>query len=262
MAMSQLGNGLIDAKQYEDALSVMEAELSMGQRLGDDEGDLLIVKGNLSNTYQRLGRSEEALRMRRDVYSRRLRLNGEEHETTFSAAGNYASSLVDLQRFEKAKSLLRRTIPVAQRVLGYSNESTLRMRKVDARALYEDPNATLDDVREAVTTLVEIERTARRVFGSAHPLTTGIGEDLQIARAWLLTMRRNYARALYLAAGATLDDVREAVTTLEEIERIARRVFGGEHLLTKDIERDLRNARAALRARETPPAGDTAEEGN
>jgi hypothetical protein len=108
-----------------------------------------------------------------------------------------------------------------------------------------------------VTTLVEIERTARRVFGSAHPLTTGIGEDLQIARAWLLTMRRNYARALYLAAGATLDDLREAEATLEEIERIARRVFGGEHLLTKDIERDLRKARAALRARETPPAGDT-----
>ena len=131
------------------------------------------------------------------------------------------------------------------------------MRTNCARALYEDPAATLDDLREAVTTLEEAGRTARRVFGSAHPLTTGIGEDLQIARAWLLTMRRNYARALYLAAGATLDDVREAVTTLEEIERIARRVFGGEHLLTKDIERDLRNARAALRARETPPAGDT-----
>ena len=48
---------------------------------------------------------------------------------------------------------------------------------------------------------------------------------------------------------ATLDDLREAVTTLEETERIARRVFGGAHPLTKGIEGDLR---AALRARDAP----------
>ena len=48
---------------------------------------------------------------------------------------------------------------------------------------------------------------------------------------------------------ATLSDLREAVTTLEDAERIARRVFGGAHPLTKGIEGDLR---AALRARDTP----------
>ena len=32
-----------------------------------------------------------------------------------------------------------------------------------------DTGATLDDLREAVTTLEELERTARRVFGGAHP---------------------------------------------------------------------------------------------
>tara|TARA_B100000459_G_scaffold75945_1_gene42271 strand:+ start:628 stop:801 length:174 start_codon:yes stop_codon:yes gene_type:complete len=52
--------------------------------------------------------------------------------------------------------------------------------------------------------------------------------------------------------GATLDDLREAVTTLEETTRIARRVFGGAHPLTIQIEDDLRSARAELRARETP----------
>ena len=50
---------------------------------------------------------------------------------------------------------------------------------------------------------------------------------------------------------ATLDDLHEAVTTLEETERTARRVFGGTHPLTSTIERHLQNARAALRARET-----------
>ena len=68
-------------------------------------------------------------------------------------------------------------------------------------------------------------------------------------------MRWVYAEALYVDAGGTLDDLREAVTEHEELERTARRVFGGAHPLTDWIENSLRNARAALRARETPPPG-------
>ena len=58
--------------------------------------------------------------------------------------------------------------------------------------------------------------------------------------------------ALYKDTDATLDDLREAVTTIEDVERTARRVLGGAHPLTSAIEGDLRNARAALAARETP----------
>ena len=57
---------------------------------------------------------------------------------------------------------------------------------------------------------------------------------------------------LYTAAGATRGDLREAVNTLEEIERIARRVFGGAHPDVATIETALQDARAAPRARETP----------
>ena len=65
-------------------------------------------------------------------------------------------------------------------------------------------------------------------------------------------MRRKYAETLYKDPGATLDDLREAVTTFEDTERIARRVLGGAHPITKGIEGELRDARAALDARETP----------
>ena len=51
---------------------------------------------------------------------------------------------------------------------------------------------------------------------------------------------------------ATLDDLREAVTTLEDVERTARRVLGGAHPLVPQIERSLESSRDALRARETP----------
>ena len=60
----------------------------------------------------------------------------------------------------------------------------------------------------------------------------------------------NYAVALYRDPSATLDDLREAVTTLEDTARIARRVLGGAHPVTEEIEGDLENARAELRARE------------
>ena len=61
--------------------------------------------------------------------------------------------------------------------------------------------------------------------------------------------------ALYMDPSATLDDLREAVTTLEDTGRTARRVLGGEHPLTLAFGCDLREARAALRARETPSPG-------
>ena len=70
-----------------------------------------------------------------------------------------------------------------------------------------------------------------------------------------LRMRCIYAQTLHLDEGATLGDLREAVSTLEETERIARRVLGGAHPVTERIEKNLQNARAALRTRETPSPG-------
>jgi hypothetical protein len=80
---------------------------------------------------------------------------------------------------------------------------------------------------------------SQRVFGENHELT--------------IAMRMNYAETFYKDNGATLDDLRQAVTTLEDTARIARRVFGGAHPLTVDIERALRGSRAVLRAREAAP---------
>ena len=54
-----------------------------------------------------------------------------------------------------------------------------------SRALYEDPEATLDDLREAVAMLEETAQTARRVLGGTHPITVDIKDDLQNARAAL-----------------------------------------------------------------------------
>ena len=184
-AITALGHGLYLASHYQDALIVQEAELSLMRRFGGSEENILIVQSNLAGTYHVLGRLEEASRMLRDVYSGRLKLMGEEHEETVIAANNYADSLLNLERFEEAKSLLRKKILVARRVVGEISETTLKMRWIYAEALVQDDGASLDDLREAVTTLEDIERTARRVLGGAHPTAAGIERDLQNARAAL-----------------------------------------------------------------------------
>ena len=55
-------------------------------------------------------------------------------------------------------------------------------RRARSKAIYNDDGATLEDLRESVETLEDVKRIARRVFGGAHPLTTGIESSLQKAR--------------------------------------------------------------------------------
>jgi len=87
---------------------------------------------------------------------------------------------------------------------------------------------------EAKALLLKKVRVARRALGEGHRLT--------------LKMRSLHAQALYTDDGATLDDLRKAVTTLEDAERISRRVFGGSHPMTTAIEGDLQCARLVLNA--------------
>ena len=107
-----------------------------------------------------------------------------------TSANNYAAGLIALRRFEEVKTLMRKTLPVARRVLSESNKLTLKIRSTYAEALYVDPAATHDDLREAVNTLEETTQTVRRVFGGAHAFTKAIEHQLQDARDAL------YARGL------------------------------------------------------------------
>ena len=189
LALCLLGKGLSAGGHYEDALVVQEAELATGRRVGTSENanHMLTVKSNLAKTYQSLDRSEEALSLRQEVYSRTLKLHGKEHGRTLQAASNYVSSLIGLKRFQQAKKLLRKSIPAARRVLGESNQITLHLRCNYAQSLCCNAAATLPELREAVTTFEDVERIARRVLGGAHPFTTGVEDSLRKLRDALTT---------------------------------------------------------------------------
>ena len=143
------------------------------------------MQSNLASTYDMLGRFDESLSLKQAVYSGFLKLKGESQRDTLIAAYNYATSLLYLKRFQEGKPMLRKLLPVARRAVGENDELTLSLRANYAMALCNANGATTDDLREAVTTLEETERTARRVMGGAHPLTVDIEAGLQYARAAL-----------------------------------------------------------------------------
>ena len=183
--MGVLGDGLYHGKHCEDASSVYEARLSLMRRLGESEDNILTAQGNIACIFFEVGRLEEALRMRQDVYSGLLRLDGEEHRSTLLAAHNLAASFISLERFAEAKSLLRDTMPVAQRVLRENDDIPSRLKWLYAKALYKDDGATADDLREAIQTLEDAEPIARRVLGGLHPLVALFEQSLLDSRAAL-----------------------------------------------------------------------------
>ena len=120
------------------------------------------------------------LRHRADGRCKDAEAHVENHVVDFSRP-----SRSRLERREEAKSLLLKTIPVARRVLGESDDLTLKLRSNYAVALYKGDAATLDDLHEAVTTLEDAARIARRVLGGAHPTTVSIERTLERSRAAL-----------------------------------------------------------------------------
>ena len=126
-----------------------EADLAMMRRLGASEDSILVAQTNLANLHANRWDGLNRPQTCDEMYTLDgLRLDGEEHEDTLNSANNYASLLGQLNHFKEAKSLLRKTVPVARRVLGESHDLTLRVRFTYALALYHDDDATLDDQRD------------------------------------------------------------------------------------------------------------------
>ena len=171
-----------NAEQYHADKKYKEAVAEAVEVCADDT---IVVQGNLANAYQKHGRLEDALLAMRDVYLGFLKLEGKAGKRTLAAANNYINLLRILKRFKEARSLLRKTTPLAQRVLGEGHQVTLTMKKMKAEMLYDDDGATPDDLREAVEIFEDIERTSRRLLGAAHPRVFDIELNLKSARAKL-----------------------------------------------------------------------------
>ena len=124
-------------------------------------------------------------------------------------------------------------------MLRESPPERLRRRHVDGERVEDVPEEEVDCIRRSVRTLLP-----------RRPARVAEGQCPDGARAGALM----YALALYQDEGATLDDLRESVGTLEETTRSMRRVLGAAHPDQVLIEGYLRKSKAELRARETAEA--------
>ena len=115
-------------------------------------------------------------------------------------------------------------------------------RTFEAAINYASTFFATQRLKEAKALLIKTLPVARRVNGESHEIT--------------LKMRSMYACSLHMDTSATLDDLREAVSALEDVGPTARRVLGGAHPLVGPIDHALHVSRAKLKAREASAAGD------
>ena len=109
--------------------------------------------------------------------------------------------------------------------------------------------ASLASVSISVTNVLAVEASERMVHRAVRlaRMAEALGENDDLTFATIL----NYAQSLYKDASATLNDLREAESTLKDAVRLARRVLGSTHPTVVQMENSLQNARAILGARES-----------
>ena len=135
----------------------------------------------MADCYIALGRSDEALVMRRDIYERTSKLDGIDDQNTIISATRLADALINEGCYGEARAFCAKQSRVARRVLGSESTETLAFRLHYAISLYNDGGSRLD---EALAILEDVHQTTRRLFGDAHPRTRGVQQAISEAREW------------------------------------------------------------------------------
>jgi tetratricopeptide (TPR) repeat protein len=187
----------------------------------------------LGNGLFEANRHEDALPVREAELAMKRRIGNP--GSILATQNNLASTYHMLGRHDEANRMLRDIYSGCVKLFGEEHRRTLIAASNYATSLIQ-----LKRFEEPKSLLRKVMPVARRVLGESHDLT--------------LRMRWTYAQSFYKDPGATLDDLREAVATLEEVDQIARRVLGGAHPLAVDILQFLRESREALSACEITEA--------
>ena len=88
----------------------------------------------------------------------------------------------DLQQFDEAKAFLLDRMPVSIRVLGKAHTTTYILQRMYAQCLYQNADASQDDVTAAIAQLEDLDRRTTRTYGAAHPQAVATRNRLAEAR--------------------------------------------------------------------------------
>ena len=125
----------------EEALSVLEGHLAVLRRHWPHEEEASHHSQiNRAICLFGLGRNDEALVLRREIYARDVAIFGSSHERTLLDGNNLGISLNKLELYDEARSLLRdQLLPAARRSLGPDHDTTLKLSHNLAENLYLNP---------------------------------------------------------------------------------------------------------------------------
>ena len=167
-ALAQLGLGLSGTDQYDEALTVFQAEADALKRFAPAEE--ITADDNASNIALccgELGLYEEALEIERRIYDRDVASGAADTEDSFITAKQLAATLRKLGREAEAKSFLSERVVEAERALGPDNETVLCLRRNYAIALSDAPgHLPLSDIIKARAILEDVLSRRRRIWGA------------------------------------------------------------------------------------------------
>jgi hypothetical protein len=108
------------------AVTHFENQLEVNEAIGDAEG-IAIAKANIAyakSKYERGNNNEEVLKTSLEFYKLRVAEFGEQHELTIDAGVQYATVLLNANRWGEARELLTKLLATSMRVLGPHHNTT------------------------------------------------------------------------------------------------------------------------------------------
>lgn len=171
---SNLANMLSDSGNSQEALPIAEAIAATRARLfGADSPDAVKARLNLSSIYARSGHFKEAIALQAEVADSRIRVLGPNHPGTLFIQLNRAATLHQAGQSQAALVQLDKFLPIAQKVLGDSDNQVQMGYAIRAQAAEALGNPSL--AIASWRTLLQLREAA-----------SGAQDGLTVDTAWQL----------------------------------------------------------------------------
>jgi tetratricopeptide (TPR) repeat protein len=229
--MNSLATVLADKASFAEAESLFEEAVRASEKLGKgDHPFALEIRGNFAwmeywagsqerktNPDQSKKRMERARVLGEEVYEAKLRVLGEEHQSTLSTMSNLCSVYVDRGMLDQAEILRRKELAITERILGADHPDT-QISLANVGALLRKRGR----FEEAIVFLERSIQGSRKAF---PPDYEGTGFTL----GW------------YGSCLSKLGRHADAEKALIEARTIVAKTMGDENPITREVTRDLVN---------------------
>ena len=207
-----LGSALWRSGLHARAVPILEAALEDAVRTrGWESRDTFSCAGNLCRALGGVGRLEEALRLAKMTYDKRVAVFGELDNGTLNSLGHLANLYFDVGNFNKAISLMSAQLEKRIEAFG-EHDSRTRSSKFNLTIMRAQRDNNEQDLLDLL-----VESTDE--YGAEHPNTIGVWEHIagMFERNGLLEEALAAWREVELKSGNAFGEV--ALPTLSAVRR-------------------------------------------